>query len=137
MTRFIPTFNEPFLDARGCVTPVWRDYLRAIPADAALEVIEQQLAALGIRVRDLEQQSSTTGNVVGRDSLTQYGTLAQGSVQIALIGDEANPDALRYYGTDSDGERGFHELPTNQLFQRMDTAGDFRITADGHLRVTN
>lgn len=127
MSRFIPTFNEPFLDGRGCITPIWRDYLRSIPADAALAVIEQQLAALGLRVTELEQQAGSTGNVVGRDSVTQYGVLSEGFVQLALVGDEPTPDPLRYYGTDADGERGYHELPSGGVPYFVPEGSTFRV----------
>lgn len=111
MTRPIPDVTAAFLDARGNITRVWRDYLRSIPPDAAISAIEQQLAALAQRVGALEDGDTQQNNVIGQGSVETAGDLTVGNVFVQLIGDESPPAALRYYGTDETGARGFHALP--------------------------
>jgi len=46
-------------------------------------------------------------------------------------------DVLAYDGATGKWVPGDGSGPSGQQYQRMDAKGDFRITADGHLRVTN
>lgn len=56
-----------------------------------------------------------------------------GLLELGLVPGLSDGDTLVW----RDGAWGVGQAASEQLFQRMDTAGDFRVTADGHLRVTN
>lgn len=61
------------------------------------------------------------------------GVAASGVLTLSIIPGENIGDTLIWDGS----EWTVGPAASDQLFQRMDTLGDFRVTADGSLRVTN
>lgn len=142
VNRFIPKPTSQFLDRGGLVTPVWRDYLNSLTPQSASNEIQAQIANLQAQIDAINQGGGQSGNVFGRYSVKHYGTLADGTVYLQLDGDVPAPGIRKVYGTNELGMRGWIDFPEppeppEQLFQRMDANGDFRVTADGNLRVTN
>lgn len=111
----MPKPGERISDPQGRITPTWRNWLRTLSAAdslsdvwTAIQEIRQQLASQGV------SSFLPFGTVVqGINSVTQYGTLDSGRVQLLLDGDEEAPAASHYYGTDAQGVRGYHVLPTS------------------------
>lgn len=88
------------------------------------------LADIIRRLTELESEiggSQQIGNVVGRNSVVQYGRLSDGAVFLELVNDQQSPDPLRYYGTNADGERGYHELPTGGVPYFIPEGSTFRV----------
>lgn len=214
----IPVASERPLDSRGFFTKPWLAYFRGLGMTGSDDEINAELVEIRSRITTLEERG--LGKITGPGSVRVYGTLENGVVQLTLRGDDPDPGTTYYYGTDDDGEKGWHllgdafatttlaksvdattgvvsfdlaELPdtgigaalvkitrdeygrvegaqaavlddlsdvdaaapstgdalvfdgtnwapgqvaTEQLFQRMTPEADFRITADGNLRVT-
>lgn len=109
----IPRPSEPVLDQNGHFTVPWQNYLRTRYGDAAASEIiaelEAQIADLLARVEALEEGESA--RIVGPQSVSVVGSLANGLVQLTLVGDSVSPDPEYYYGTDASGAKGFHPLP--------------------------
>lgn len=138
--RSLPGLHSNPIDPRtGRWTDPWLKYLRDL-AKQGSESSDQSAAIEQIsdRVTALEQHESDA-SIQGLNSVAVSGTLADGLVQVALRGDSASPGALRYYGTDEDGTKGFHAMPEPdpQVFNRITADGDIRVTADGDLRITD
>lgn len=109
--RSLPGLHSNPIDPRtGRWTDPWLKYLRDL-AKQGSESSDQSAAIEQIsdRVTALEQHESDA-SIQGLNSVAVSGTLADGLVQVALRGDSASPGALRYYGTDEDGTKGFHAI---------------------------
>lgn len=129
MTDNMPKYGEPAVDAQGRITPTWRDYFRRFSGASSL-------ADVWAAIADIRQQLAQQGagsflprsaNVIGTSSVQTFGTLADGIVRVQLQGDEETPAASRYYGTDADGERGYHELPSGGVPYFVPEGSTFRV----------
>ncbi len=144
MTGRLPRYGQAFLLANGTIAPVWYDYLRTLDVSSLTAEIERQVQINTAAIKALQDAGfgdylPASAYILGINSVETFGELKDGA-RVMLRGDEAHPEPDSYYGTDAGGQRGFHAFPkppTSQLFQRLDTSGDFRVTSDGHLRVTN
>lgn len=99
----------------------WSDV--AITADI-VPVLKSEIATLGARVDEIEQESINPAAVRGFDSVSAIGSL-NSTVAIRLQGDIASLPAWHYYGTSpDDGTRTFHEFPENlQALSSLSGAG--------------
>ncbi|MHC9085334.1 FlxA-like family protein [Luteimonas sp. RIT-PG2_3] len=108
---FIPRPQQVFLDRNGLVTPVWRDYLNSLTPQAASNEIQAQIENLQAQIDAINNEQSNPGNVFGRYSVKQYGTLADGTVYLQLDGDVPTPGIRKVYGTNASGIRGWVDFP--------------------------
>ncbi len=69
------------------------------------------LAGIEARLTALEESAGLSATISGPQSVSVFGTLADGVVQIVLDGDVDEPDPESYYGTDDQGALGYHPLP--------------------------
>ncbi len=60
----------------------------------------------------LRAQRPPAAQLQAIDSLNMVGTLASGLATLRLEGDTATPGASCYYGTNANGVKGWHRLPT-------------------------
>lgn len=111
----LPRYGQSFLLPNGSIAPVWYDYLRTLDASSLTAEIERQVQANTEAIKALQQAGfgdylPAGAYILGVDSVETFGDLASGT-QVRLRGDSAAPEASRYYGTNADGERGFHPVP--------------------------
>lgn len=69
-------------------------------------------------------QIATSGSLAGGGDLSATRTLG-------LVGDTATPGNSRYYGTDSDGAKGFHPLPAGTSQTLVLNVKDYGAVGDG------
>jgi hypothetical protein len=105
----IPPQRSPMVDDRDVCTNEWY-----IPLRRVFEMVfAQDPAALEDILERLEElENATAAKVLGIDSVEVEGTLANGVVQIALLGDAKSPGNTRFYGTSTSGAKGWIELFT-------------------------
>lgn len=89
---------------------VWFQSLERALRDGSSQA---EIAALLARVNELAAQVAAIqpGSLIGPFSVDAYGPFADGSYQVQLENDLGDPPASAYYGTDSEGVRGYHALP--------------------------
>jgi len=131
--------SKPLDDRTGMWRAEWFKFFRDLAAMPQITVDQSAaILALAERVTTLEEATQALGSILGLGSVSVVGTLGD-QVVIQLEGDEENPAASYYYGTGADGTKGFHAMPDPppQVFNRIDTSGDIRVTTDGALRITD
>jgi hypothetical protein len=109
----LPNADSHLTDDRGAVTRVWRNFFLQLASSTDSAQLAADLLALAERVADLESHpSGATGMILGLGSVTVYGTLDNGLVQIQLDGDnvDALPGPTYFYGTGPDGAKGWYAL---------------------------
>lgn len=135
MNILLPNAVAALVLPNGRPTPEFYDFLRSLASAAQSDQQAADLSAFIARLEALEQ-SGAAPTINGPLSVEVFGSLAQGAVSLQLSGDVMAPGAGRYYGTNSAGLKGYHALPSAGTFNRIDTSGDPRVTADGNLRIT-
>ena len=107
----MPRVGERFVDGNGMITRPWQDWLRSLSNAGSLAEVWSAIGDIRRQLADHGAGSflPSTTTVQGIDSVTSYGSLADGRVQLLLVGDEVSPAASHYYGTDETGVRGFFE----------------------------
>lgn len=94
------------------VAQEWRDFFLTLADEADTDGLQAEYLALAERVTALESgDGSDVGLVTGYGSVRASGDLNTGNVVVTLDGDESEPAADMYYGTDSAGDRSWHPLP--------------------------
>src|SRR5690242_17657371 len=79
-------------------------------ADSANNVTVPDLTEINSRIDALEsEQGSEQSFIIGGGSLRFSGRLP-GNVYASLAGDESDPTATQYYGTNGDAERGWFNV---------------------------
>lgn len=157
----IPRPLERIIDANGYASPLWYAWLASLQAGTAdLTALNERVTVLELEVDAL--QAATGFNIIGQQSVQVLGTPGGGLVSLLLDGDEIDPAALSYYGTDASGSKGWSALALAALSDVDLTGiadGDTlvwnasaeawepgavavtqtfnRITADGDIRVTD
>lgn len=114
----LPKASQTFVDPRGYCTPAFYRFLQALQGTDYQAQITAIATALGSPDGTVEnippitagEFVETTARVLGVGSILSEGTLEGGVVQLSLAGDNPEPAATSYYGTDSAGERGFHPV---------------------------
>lgn len=119
-----PQPNAPFVQSNGAPTVEWYNWLRSFEnlfeaSDAGLQAQITAIAyALGSpdgTVANIppfnENFLPATTVVRGENSVSSFGTLANGLVVFTLLNDVGSPGNSYYYGTDSSGIKGWHLLP--------------------------
>jgi len=152
----MPRPTAPIAGPGGLPTREWLDYLRDLAGAGDLSGINRAIAELQRQVAALEQ-SGASGEVLGMGAIQSIGSLADGLVRLDLreLEDAGGGELLkivrdaygRVAGTSSaeapqdgkqyarkDGDWAEVQAGGGE-YQRMTADGNFRITADGHLRV--
>ena len=102
MNELLPKVQQPVTDGRGFASREWYSFFRSMSGlDGA--TLQAEIAALAERVAALEDGESLTFN--GAQSITV--TNVDGVVTVSLAGDNDSPGGNWYYGTNTDGVRGF------------------------------
>lgn len=127
-SELLPRPQGPLFDPRtGHPLPEWFDFWSAVAdaADAA-ESDAERITLLEAAVAAL-QEAGVTVEIIGPASVRVLGSSADGYV-LTLDGDDPAPGASHYYGTDTDGAKGWHE-------RLLATLADVDLTdlADGDL----
>ncbi len=111
----IPRYGQAFLLPSGAIAPVWYDYLRTLDSSSLTAEIERQVQANTAAIAALQKAGfgdylPASAFVLGVNSVETFGDLASGA-RIRLRGDVSAPEPDSYYGTNADGQRGFHHFP--------------------------
>lgn len=138
MNRLLPRANAPLLDARLTATTEFRRFLESLAQSSDASGLQQEIDAIILRLSALEDEDwlKATTMIQGQLTVAVQGTLSNGQVILSLINDVLSPGSSTYYGTDATGVKGWYPLPSGGTFNRIDTSGDPRVTADGNLRIT-
>lgn len=106
----LPGAHSQPLRPDGLWKQEWFAFLRNLAKNVNLTADQSAaIAALADRVAELESESDLLAQLSGPESVVVTGSLVAGAVNFALDGDEATPEASHYYGTDSAGEKGWHD----------------------------
>lgn len=90
-------------------TPEWFEYLRQLQlffgenSDTAA-----QIQVIIARLEELEAEGSA--RILGPESVSVFGTLQNGLVQLTLVNDALAPGNTYYYGTGPTGTKGWHAV---------------------------
>lgn len=111
----LPNVREPIQPGGAPPTGAWRKFFEKLASQPNLTTDQQaEIAALDARVTALENEGVDLGSILGLGSVTAVGSLGE-QVIIQLEGDEENPTASHYYGTDAAAGKGWHELSLDAL----------------------
>lgn len=120
MAAPIPNNAQPIAGPGGTVTPPWRIWLDSINrlqqnGQVNVEGLERDIAAIlqalgADSPDDLAGFLRDTANVIGQGSIRQSGTLKNGAVYLALVGDNGSPGPTYYYGSNATGTKGWHPV---------------------------
>lgn len=140
----IPRPSEDVLDANGHFTVPWQNYLRTRYGDAAaaeiIAALEAQIADLLARVEALEE--GETARIVGPQSVSVVGSLANGLVQLTLVNDEEQPLPVSFYATNENRDKGWQLLqpdwaPNPLLTYLVDEDGNYLTDENGNFLPGN
>lgn len=86
----------------------WYNYITQFEdVTADTSVLQDEINALRVLIAELEDGVGVS--IIGLDSVQVSGTSSFG-YQIQLVGDVVAPDVEQYYGTDTSGNRGWHDF---------------------------
>lgn len=107
----IPKPTEPLVNPKGHITKNWYNYLLGQIGESAINSLQQQIDALWAAINDGSQSDVS---ITGSFSVQVFGTAETGYF-VQLRNDTPTPDPDSYYGTDADGVRGYHALPSDMV----------------------
>lgn len=121
----IPSQSHP-INGGGRIDPVWLRWLAQLERDALAgkESGETNAEAIAAIATALGSPDGTVASIPplssGGDAITVRGSgsvRATGgdTVAVSLVNDQNFPSASWYYGTDEDGDRGWHSLHAHTL----------------------
>ena len=122
-SRSLPRPAATITDGAGRPTPEWWRFF----SDLTLTV--DQVPALQETVAGLS--TAQTASIQGPLSVVVKGTLEGGLVQLRLEGDSQSPGALKYYGTDGAGAKGFSAFPFSPGLVFVQSKEDFPAASSG------
>ena len=106
----LPNDSAPISDARGLAMQEWRDFFLLLASQTENDEFAAELNALAERVEELEDADTSDFTIIGVGSVQVQGSVAGGMVQLTLAGDANSPGNTFVYGTNADGEKGWHLL---------------------------
>lgn len=118
----LPRATVPWVDGTGRPSREFFDHVRRLSGNASLSdetiaglaasiaAIASALGSPDGTVEKIPPQSADDLMLVGRDSVSVFGTFAEGNAQVSLAGDTMLPPNTARYGTGADGERGWHPM---------------------------
>jgi len=104
---FVPRPTLPFLDGRGTVNQEWYDYLAQLTGSDNSTEFQAQIDDLAARIRALESEPSSAGDIIGLGSILVTGSIQDGVARVLLQNDADSPGISFYYGTDATGVKGW------------------------------
>lgn len=152
----MPRRTAPLVGPGGLGTREWLDYLQGLAGEGDMAGIVKAIEKLQQQVAEIERTPAVAGEVLGIGAIRALGLLADGLVRLDLreLEDAGGGELVkilrdgygRVAGTSpantDDLPEGFSRYFTDERveallqYQRMTADGDFRITADGHMRVS-
>ncbi|MBX3747336.1 MAG: hypothetical protein KF833_18660 [Verrucomicrobiae bacterium] len=87
--------------------------IRAITLSGVKGYLDFQIADIPGLQTALDAKAPTSRSIATQHSLQGGGNLTADRT-LSLVGDSASPGNSKYYGTNSGGTRGYHDLPTGQ-----------------------
>jgi len=101
----LPKYQARLVDNAQLATPEWYAFLKQNAGDTT--ALGTAITSILARLDAVEGGGVDDALIQGLASVFVAGTLANGIVQITLVGDDVSPGNTYYYGTGPDGAKGF------------------------------
>lgn len=107
MISGVPPARAPIAGSET-VTREWYRFFQTLQVNLNEDGLRYDVDALTVRVSTLEHAHGGAGSPISiRGTGSIYVSLSDIKI-VSLVGDNENPDASSYYGTDNAGEKGWH-----------------------------
>ncbi len=126
-SAIVPKIQEPIAGPGGFTSRAWYAYFESLRVAAnGNAAIQKAIDSILARLAALEDDAEVDFQILGVGSVLVQGSVADGMVQLTLAGDENEPGSTFIYGTNADGEKGWHllgdSLDTTTLAKSVDPA---------------
>jgi hypothetical protein len=103
--EFLPRPQSPIAGSSPATTEFY-DFLIRLSESVGDSASPEIIAEINARIQALEESGS--GTLQGLVSVRVEGNLSNGFASVSLVNDSGSPESFSYYGTDTDGAKGWH-----------------------------